>query len=243
MLQAYLDESGTKHTEIVTIGGFVSSALRWRRFDKEWSQILKTMSVQYFHMREYAHYRGQFQGWSDARREIIMTKLIPIIRRHVIFKVAVSIDMRAYNRLFPKKLKEAFGDSYYFCFRECVNAIVKRCKQTGVQESVSYTFDENKPLAARAKRIFAGYKNNPNFPDDYHRVGSISYADDKVARRLQAADIMAYEANKFHRGSNRKPFEALSGIPGPLDWWGSFELEHYLAFLRRHDAAKPLLQP
>src|SRR5262245_1995850 len=76
MLVAYFDESGTHSGSLVTaVAGYVSTAPRWKRFAREWTEALGKANVDCFHMSEYESRKGVFADWSDKKRVAVIKRL------------------------------------------------------------------------------------------------------------------------------------------------------------------------
>ena len=67
---AYFDETGHSNdpnTGYVGIAGFVAPAGEWGIFEQHWNATLRNAGLdQPFHMVDFAHFRGQFEGWALA---------------------------------------------------------------------------------------------------------------------------------------------------------------------------------
>lgn len=88
MYWAYYDTSGaqsdTSESTIVVMC-LVSTAEKWREFEKQWDAALNEFDVPHFHMKEYAHFRGPFEEWREdpQRRAALVERLIHIIKNGV----------------------------------------------------------------------------------------------------------------------------------------------------------------
>jgi hypothetical protein len=82
-------------------GWFISDDVRWKRFEREWRKILLEYGVTYFHMKEYAHSRGQFDGWEmgDPRRKSLMRRLTWVIKQNVMATVGRAVPVQDYEEL------------------------------------------------------------------------------------------------------------------------------------------------
>jgi hypothetical protein len=105
-------------------GWFISDDVRWKRFEREWRKILLEYGVTYFHMKEYAHSRGQFDGWEmgDPRRKSLMRRLTWVIKQNVMATVGRAVPVQDYEELVSPKLPKASQTPYFLCFHSCLSA-------------------------------------------------------------------------------------------------------------------------
>lgn len=84
MLTLYCDASGKEQDSHLVVAGFVAPAEDWLSFETEWGQVLQRYKLKYFHMREFAHSRGQFKDWKGKekqRRELLNRLITVLVRR------------------------------------------------------------------------------------------------------------------------------------------------------------------
>lgn len=221
MLQLYLDESGSSTSKIITIAGFAAQESHWRKLSKEWNSVLQTMGLSYFHMREYHYSVDQFAGWTRKRKDILMKRLVQIVKQNVLFKVSASIEIAAYNSILSDSLRKHIRDPYLLCFRNCINLVLIHCEKKQYHEPIVVICDENKQLAFHATTVFAGYHDIPDLTKQQgDMLKSVSFKDDKTLPPLQAADLFAWEANRYYRTDiTRKSLGILQQTPGGTVWW------------------------
>jgi hypothetical protein len=105
-----------------------------------------------------------------------------------------------------------------------LSGILAYCKKEGITDDVALVFDESNEPSRHAAGYYASLKESPGI-ENRHQLVSLSFADDKKVTPLQAADLLAYEFNKYHRGYVRKPLEMLDGTPGVFAVWTPTMLE------------------
>jgi hypothetical protein len=112
----YFDASGKSKThEFMTIGGAGSTAEKWGKFEKEWSQILKREGVSEFHATDFAASFGEYKDWKGdkGRRSHFIRNLIAGARKHTnkLFVGTVAMpDWRYVNTRYA--LEEHFFSPY-----------------------------------------------------------------------------------------------------------------------------------
>ena len=79
LVTAYCDASGTTApTKVFTLAGWIGEVEAWTEVEERWAEALPP-GVAAFHMREFAHSVGQFEGWSEERRQKLMGRLLDIL--------------------------------------------------------------------------------------------------------------------------------------------------------------------
>ena len=76
MIITFLDDSGSHDgvglrpdSRVVGTAGFVMLGERCPNFDRNWMAILAEFGVHEFHMRSFAHSRGEFEQWPAKMRD------------------------------------------------------------------------------------------------------------------------------------------------------------------------------
>jgi len=59
---AYFDASGSDSSRVMTVAGFVSSAQKWGRFEKDWKSFLPP-TVSMFHMTDFVTAKEGWESW------------------------------------------------------------------------------------------------------------------------------------------------------------------------------------
>src|SRR5262245_38070407 len=99
---AYFDESGTHAgSAVTTIACYVAPETLWSRFERRWSGFLGSYYIPYFRMSECENKRGVFKGFSERSKIRCIRDAHSIIREFTTFGVAVSVDVKAYQRIIP----------------------------------------------------------------------------------------------------------------------------------------------
>jgi hypothetical protein len=73
------DESGFAGDGYFAMAGYVADHELWAAFDPYWNAILRKHGVDHFHMKDFAHARGAFEGWDEDRRRPLMADLLEIV--------------------------------------------------------------------------------------------------------------------------------------------------------------------
>lgn len=208
MVAAYFDDSDTAGAAV--IAGFVAETDQWIQFSREWSGLLEECQLSGFHMVDYAHSNNEFKDWKgkEKKRREFLENAIGIIRRRVRCPIGIVLDRQEYDRFVntgPRRA--AFGSRYTTaCF---LSLLMTGCwaDDFSEREPIAYFFDDGNPNKGQFQEAFHKLKRDPKLASAY-RLGSLTFADDRLINPLQASDFLAYEASKFwtdHKFGLRKP--------------------------------------
>ena len=198
MLQGYFDDSGSSRRESVfVLGGFVSTAEKWRAFSDDWkTKLEESPGLDYFKMSEAASLNGEFgRGWNPALRDQRVFELAEIIARHAL----VRVDSWCYREPFDDTIRgivdlPEFQDPYGLLFYQLVFAIITyRLGNGGVK--CDLIFDEQgKVLPSRMLLYWEFAKSFAPSPDRMPILETQPapiFRSDRRFLPLQAADLYA----------------------------------------------------
>ena len=75
MLYGYMDETGHSSDESQNfngMAGLLAQDAEWTRLEKKWKVTLKQFQIPFFHMKDFAHFRGHFEGWKEDKRQRLL---------------------------------------------------------------------------------------------------------------------------------------------------------------------------
>ena len=101
-LTAYMDESGHSADpalHFAGMAGFIAPGLAWDEFEKSWSAILNQFELEWFHMNEFAHFEGPFEGWDEKRRRDLFGQLIGVIKKTRAIPTGAVVSVADFNSL------------------------------------------------------------------------------------------------------------------------------------------------
>lgn len=110
MLSAYMDETGhfqDRGQRFVGMAGLIATAHNWKRFETKWKAALNKFQIPYFHMVEFAGFKGVFEGWSEIKRRNLLDRLLTIIDVTYGFPVGSVIPLDVYRSLSPERQQSA----------------------------------------------------------------------------------------------------------------------------------------
>jgi hypothetical protein len=161
---AFFDESGTHDgSEIVAMGGLVSSYDNRSRWEVEWNNILRARGIKVFHFSESMARKGEFDNeWTDLQRDNFMERLCTTVSDNIVVGVAVSTFRDQFERVVPKDLQKQIKHPYYFGLYHCLWQIltlerISRGRIT-LQKSIRFLFDRKKGFESFASGIYYSVK-------------------------------------------------------------------------------------
>jgi hypothetical protein len=207
-----MDESGTHAgSDVVTVAAYLGKPREWERFTKAWNVAKRPIAV--FHSVDCQNLTGEFRGWDPGERDKLVARLLPTITDHKLLGIAIAINMRDLRAAVSTKphLLEFFGSPYGLCFHCVVQQVIETAETVGDNQSLAFIHETN-DFQVEALQAF----NEIKASRAKHRGGmTIAFADKSRYVPLQAADVLAYEANKKgrnpHGPTNRRSLEAIAG--------------------------------
>lgn len=216
MLSAYFDETGHSRDErqlFNGMAGVLAPAGHWGAFEEKWRRTLKDFKIPFFHMKDFASFKGFFEGWSEGKRRRLYGKLLAHMETAYIFPVGVSISMGAF-RGFPEEQRRLFIDPYHLGFLAVITQTTVFMNTTGMspEEKAELVFSDQVEFRGKAQELYdeiirAPYDTVPMLGTARvikSRILPPRFRDMREFAALQAADVVAYEVYKEH--------ERLSGV-------------------------------
>jgi hypothetical protein len=214
LFTAYFDESGTPQvSKFLLITGYIGRVRDWRIFDQRWNAILAKYGVENFHMKDCAHFRGEFEPWKgkEAKRKRFLRDLTNqiILCALCSFNAVLDLDAwRALNEKYPLDDPTVKFGPYALCGQMCVQLVELWCQERhrGL-EDVKFVFEDGAyQKGMLIDRLSGLYDLTPSFEKR------------RAVSALQAADFSAYEYGKaapnlaqgFFSDTPRIPFIRLN---------------------------------
>jgi len=222
MYTAYYDDSGSPNdTLAVVVAGFVADNAQWTEFERNWNETLKHFGISLFHMKEFAHSRGEFAKWKDHQRiegqrkerETFLRQLVGhiIVRVRHSFGHAVLMDhYREANREFV--LAEGGISPYALCGRTCIARVSIWAQKYAIPETeVQHVFEDGSlNKGDLIDRMFVDKGMVPIFKKKTESVP------------LQAADLLAYEHLLGNRDIFQKGIDTFDGLRYQFGNWTQY---------------------
>src|SRR5258706_9946418 len=126
-------------------GGFVFFAKKWTAFSAEWQQALDMHPpISYFKMSEANTLRGEFEHWSESRRNERVALLFSIIEKHALLGVSSAVHHEMYESIFRGNLDVAtrfIEYPYFILFHGVVTSTAQYFAKTGQLGPIEFIFD------------------------------------------------------------------------------------------------------
>ena len=242
---AYFDESGTaRDSKVLAVAGYVARVEQWRKFDLAWWQALANAGLDPtttpFHMSDFeprkaAHMKNKtpFAGWSDRKAEAVFGALLEIMRRHILFGVAISVVVDDYEQW----VTDGYANltRYSFCAIRCVHRVAASMDEAGLSGDIAYIFGDGALGREEVDQSVVRVLADPAWRKEY-RMASLEFGGTLRHLPLQAADIGVWETRRYcltarnnaNEAGLRKSIESLyNTIPHPSEYYDRAGLDNY----------------
>jgi hypothetical protein len=169
----------------------VATTQAWTRLERQWRAILRDFDVSVLHMRNFAHFRGEFSGWDDVRRRSMLGQLLPAMNQAVSAYIGESLILPSDWRNQPRARRDMLGDPYHGCLIYCFQILSSL--EHSAADKVNVVVAEHPEFSARAAEIFRQAKQLPTGV----RLGTLTLASPGEMPALQVADLVAYELLQY----------------------------------------------
>jgi hypothetical protein len=224
MFTAYFDASGAPddpNVKSLTVAGFLASADQWIIFDRRWRKVLKKYGVTALHMREFAHSKGEFEGWDKEpkkeKRAFFIGELVTILQRLMRCSFACTLSLNDYRK----------NEGRYKIRKVASPLAIAGLMAVG--DLVAVAKDMQQPLDKLLLMFEDGDIDKGNLEDWIKGVFALkTHFEDKTIKAFEACDLLAYEhlqaSNKLLPAPGvyaledlRKAFQRLDVIPHALN--------------------------
>lgn len=207
VLQAYFDGSGQNKPgdKMLTLGGIVASGSVWTDFEKEWMATLQAHNLREFHMTDAMALRRSFKGWSNEKVENLLNDLLTVCSKFYsrrFYAKSCTVNLEEYWK-FAKEIL-VLPTPEEICINACCGSGLPEDEENPGAEfqQVELYFDIHEDFRhkiqepwERGKRKHAGGWIN--------QVQTIATICAEERPPLQAADLIAWTANAYHRKHER----------------------------------------
>ena len=228
-ITAYIDESGTHAgSETIAVAGFLGKPDEWGAFTVYWSEVLAHFGIPVFHMKDFAHRRSVFTGWTEDRRQSLLGTLLEVIDQHVLGSVGTVFTLRDYNAVFQGEVRRKTGGPYGLAMVMVVQDVAVLVRPLFGDPHVRYVLESGAEGFGQVAKAFSDNLRDPNRARQL-RLLSLDFRSKADAIPLQAADLLAYEL-RLHLprqlGIDKRPARyALRRIASMPRRWSRIERE------------------
>lgn len=193
---AYFDTAGTENDQwVIATAGVVATTEKWSRFEKGWARVLQKHGVTQFHMKDFAHSRGEFTAWrgDNDRRTTFVSSLIQEIKRGVNKSFVMAVDLSRFREIDRRfEVTEAFGGPYALAQPGCLILAWAWLfeKKDGMTKVASFVERGDTGIGTFRRVLKERRIPEPVF------IPKVEANGGKIWLPLQAADLIAYEYRK-----------------------------------------------
>ena len=215
MLAGYFDETGHADDPVLHfagMAGFVASTGAWVTFEDQWQDTLKNAKLlEPFHMKDFAHSRGQFESWKgdENERRALLARLLQIICETRATPIGAAVSLRDFESLTDAQ-QGSFKNPYYVCFQTCTRGAAITAIFEESRERVSTVYATHKEFGTNkdglAEQLWLMIKK---YYDHGNRLDSYGTASPAEMCPLQAADLFAYELCHEFENRIRRPNDKM----------------------------------
>lgn len=231
MLQAFVDDSAsTTGDRRLVMAALVHSAEDWEAFSDAWDAELKREpAIDYFHMVEAQNRRGQFQGWSEAKRTRKVFALAEVIKEFGPLSVDSFISLRDHKAILKPHAPFGLSSPYYPTVFVLACGVARACQMLGAEVPCDFVFDRQDNVSKHVQ-LFWEYTISQQ-PPEWGQFISASpvFRDDKDVLPLQAADLLAWHTRRGYEENYPSEYEGILKLIRAEGFSYSLEItNHYL---------------
>ncbi len=193
-MQLAVDESGGKGKDgWFAFAGLLADVSAWDAFTRAWDDCLRSEpAIKYFKAAEAAKCGGQFNWWSEARRDAKMRELVPIIDAAAPVLLFTARDNPTFEALVAARLPAPANHPYFWGFFQIIGTAYLHQRWSGRREPIEIIFDTHESTGRDTRAYYefmlarVGPFTRSLLPDD------IIFRHDTKFLPLQASDLFAY---------------------------------------------------
>lgn len=214
MLQAFVDDSASSvGARRLVMAAYVHSAEDWATFSDEWSAALKREpAIQYFHMVEAQSRRGQFDGWSEAKRTKKIFALAEVIKEYGPLSIDCYVSLRDHKAILKPHAPFGLASPYFPVVFALACGVARVCQMLGAEVPCDFVFDKQDNVSKHVL-LFWEYIISQQ-PQEWAKFISASpiFRDDKDVLPLQAADMLAWHTRRNYEETYPAQYEGLRSL-------------------------------
>jgi hypothetical protein len=216
MIRIYIDETGTHDdSPVVAVGAYAGRLETWPAFIEDWSRAKAPINV--FHSADCQALEGEFKGWTEKNRDALVARLLAVPARYELYGIAMGINLRDLADAVAADADIAdnpylgafFGVPYGMSLIWVLLNIIERTEDAGIRHEPLALFHEQNDFHADAMKAFEFVKSRRK-----RHVGpmTITFCGKDEFVPLQAADVLAYEANKRLRDPSKPQRRSIAAL-------------------------------
>jgi len=203
VLTAYFDDSGTHATSRVTLmGGLYGNDAQWTALEQKWQALLDDPGKGWgplarFHMFDCEHGEGEFSGKSQGARDHLIYRFRNIILESRLHGYAMVVSTPDWDELVKGDYLDGWGDAERFSVTNCLLTTLEWAARESVETEVAFVFDDRPQRRESNRRVYSIYQHYSESERVTPKPVGISFLGSEKSLPLQAADMFAWESNRY----------------------------------------------
>lgn len=204
----YIDETGTHEgAPVMALAGYLATTEKWKAFGDEWEQIIRDLQpwqsrpCLYFHMTRFVGNHTPYGPLRDNPKvkQQFAKRIIDAIKKHRDFGFCVALPSGSYEAVTTEGWRKLFGSPYTFCAQLCLGFVGDWVRKNDRPEDpikpILYTFARGAEHENECEDFLCLVRDHPEEVQQYH-YDDHTFLDAQKTPQLQAADVLACEANR-----------------------------------------------
>jgi hypothetical protein len=208
---------GKEPASVIAVCGLVAPEYIWRGVDERWSAIIHNprlpTRLKRFHAYDCVYGIGEFETWGFADRLGLWGDLVGVLTQADLIGISAVMICEHFYAL-DEPMKKRLRSPYHLLVEAVIQFGIGLARDEGPGEKIGFIFDvENKAVADESYLRYSLYMQDENWRPNLAGAAQFSSYD---ATPLQAADLLAYGAFRFHK-EHFYPDTPLTDFPlGPV---------------------------
>jgi len=178
------------------LAAYVLPADLWEPFIEDWrSQLNFLPAIKYLHTTDANALKGEFKGWTRKRRNRKLIAMAKVIQRFKPTTIVASVSQVDFDKEFKPFAPYNLKNPYFTCFYLMVDTVARVFKESGIEQSISFVFDEHGSLGQEAAQWYYAMRDMDGTFSHMLKSSPI-FADDELVEPLQAADMLAWHVRR-----------------------------------------------
>ena len=202
MIFGFFDGSydGSEPPSVIAVCGFIAPQDIWDSVDRRWRAITENPDLPgkltRFHAFDCVYGIGEFASWTFAERLGLWGDLVGVLIDSELIGVSAVMICEHFFAL-GDAMKKRMNNPYHLLVEAVLQFGIGIVKDEGSDEKIGFIFDvENQPIAEESHQRYLLYAQDENWRGNLAGAAQMSSFD---ASPLQAADMLAYGAFRFHK--------------------------------------------
>jgi hypothetical protein len=207
-ISAWADESESAENQFLCLSAYISSANRWRKFQREWIRHVHPLP---FHMVDFRKPQSTLRLAIGDDRKVasLALRVGKIIREHTIQGFSLTINPIQYEHLTSHRFRSQYGSAYAFAGMVLWETIRIWVEDNRYRNKINFWLEEGHVHAEEfMQKIWAHKRKSPI----QSLIGDFGFGSKLDHPQLQAADTLAYSTYETILRLKRAPVIELGKI-------------------------------